>query len=94
MDRIYHARATNLDFIGASEEARKTINSWVEQKTSQKIKDLIPPPYIDSSTCLVLTNAIYFKGTWVKEFDKSLTRDENFHTSDGRTVTVPMMRTA
>ena len=92
MDCIYHARATNLDFMGASDDARKTINSWVEQKTSQKIKDLIPPPYIDPSTCLVLTNAIYFKGTWVKEFDKSLTRDEKFFSGDGRTVNVPMMR--
>ena len=64
----------------------------MEQKTSQKINDLIPPGYIDSSTRLVLTNAIFFKGTWVKEFDRSRTRDENFFTGDGRTVTVPMMR--
>jgi serpin B len=92
MDCIYHARATNLDFMGASDDARKTINFWVEQKTSQKIKDLIPPPYIDPSTCLVLTNAIYFKGTWVKEFDKSLTRDEKFFSGEGRTVYVSMMR--
>ena len=79
MDSIYHARATNLDFVGASDNARKTINSWVEKKTSQKIKDLIPPLSIDHWTCLVLTNAIYFKGTWVKEFDRSLTRDEKFY---------------
>lgn len=92
VDRSYHARVTNLDFVGASDESRKIINTWVEQKTSQKIKDLIPPNHIDSSTCLVLTNAIYFKGTWVKEFNKSLTRDENFHVSDGGIVTVPMMR--
>ena len=92
VDRSYHARVTNLDFKGASDESRKIINAFVEQKTSQKIKDLIPPPYVDSSTCLILTNAIYFKGTWVKEFNKSLTRDENFHTSDGRIVAVPMMR--
>lgn len=91
IDSVYHARAMNLDFVGASDESRKIINTWVEQKTSQKIKDLIPPHYIDSLTCLVLTNAIYFKGTWVKEFNKSQTRDENFHTSDGRIVTVPMM---
>lgn len=68
IDSVYHARAMNLDFVGASDESRKIINTWVEQKTSQKIKDLIPPHYIDSLTCLVLTNAIYFKGTWVKEF--------------------------
>ena len=92
VDRIYHAKVMNLDLKGACEDVRKTINSWVEQKTSHKIKDLIPPGYIDPSTPLVLTNSIYFKGTWVNEFDKNLTRDEKFYTGDSRTVTVPMMR--
>ena len=43
-------------------------------------------------TRLVLTNAIYFKGTWASEFDKNATHNESFRTISGRTVEVPMMR--
>lgn len=92
LDRIYRARASNLDFRGASEEARNTINLWVENETAEKIKELIPPGYVDSSTRLVLTSAIYFNGTWLKAFDRSLTMDEDFYTGDGMTIAVPMMR--
>ena len=88
----YQARADNLDFRTAPEEARRTINHWVEQKTAGKIVDLIPNGHVDSLTRLVLTNAIYFNGTWRKTFDPSLTVDEDFFTEDGRAVKVPMMR--
>ena len=88
----YQARANNLDFRAAPEEARQTINHWVEQKTVGKIVDLIPAGHVDSLTRLVLTNAIYFNGTWMKTFDPSQTRDEDFFTEDGRAVKVPMMR--
>lgn len=94
VENIYHGRANNLDFRAAPEEARQTINDWVEQKTAGKIKDLIPAGYVDSLTRLVLTNAIYFNGTWMNTFDQSLTMDEDFFTEDGRKVPVPMMRQA
>jgi serpin B len=88
----YRATAKNLDFSGAPDGARQTINQWVEEKTAYKIKELVPPGYISPLTRLVLTNAIYFNGTWVNQFDGSLTDDEDFFTADGGTVSVPMMR--
>jgi serpin B len=94
VENTYHGRANNLDFRAAPEEARQTINDWVEQKTAGKITDLIPTDYVKSLTRLVLTNAIYFNGTWMKKFDQSLTMDEDFFTEDGRKVPVPMMRQA
>ena len=48
----------------------RSINSWVEERTEARIKDLIPPGVLDDRTRLVLTNAIYFKGDWTKPFDK------------------------
>ncbi len=51
-----------VDYIHAAEEARKTINSWVEANTANKIKDLFPPDSLDAMTRMVLANAIYFKG--------------------------------
>ena len=41
---------------------------------------------------LVLTNAIYFKGDWVKQFDEKETKQEKFRIGKGDAVQVPMMR--
>ena len=38
----YNAEATSVDFQTKHEEARKTINVWVEKQTNEKIKDLMP----------------------------------------------------
>ncbi|MDY6866241.1 MAG: serpin family protein [Halobacteriota archaeon] len=92
IEKYYGGRATNLDFINSTEDSRQTINSWVEEKTNNKIKDLFPQGSLDRYTRLVLTNAIYFKGDWVKQFDESDTRDEDFRVSSNQTVKVPMMR--
>lgn len=73
------------------ETARRTINTWVEQQTEQKIKDLIPERLLDPSTTLVLVNAIYFKGDWASQFDPDLTRDAPFWTSPGEAIQTPMM---
>jgi serpin B len=64
----YGGQLNEVDFVGATEAARKTINTWVEKKTNDKIKNLIPKGVLDSMTRLVLTNAIYFKGNWARQF--------------------------
>ncbi|WP_067078513.1 serpin family protein [Methanoculleus horonobensis] len=89
--RRYSANVTNLDFIGDTEASRETINRWVEEKTENKIRDLLPPGSVNPMTRLVITNAIYFKGTWVKQFDPAETTDEEFKVAPGETVRVPMM---
>jgi serpin B len=91
-ERSYGAKTTNLDFIGHPEDSRITINTWVEDKTEDRIKDLIPGGVIGPTTRLVITNAIYFKGDWVKQFDKNKTAVAEFRTAPGKTVKVPMMQ--
>ena len=91
IERYYDGDVTNLDFVGETEKSRVTINNWVEDKTKNKIKDLIPRGAIDYSTRLVLTNAIYFKGDWVLQFDKKKTRETDFKVSPEKTVKVQMM---
>jgi serpin B len=44
------AEARNLDFVNQIEQSRHTINSWVEHKTKDKIKDLLPPGYSAHNT--------------------------------------------
>jgi len=90
--RWYGANVTNLDFIENPEGSRETINRWVEERTEDRIPDLLPPNSIDPLTRLVITNAIYFKGTWAKQFDANETREEEFRVGPGKTVTVPMMQ--
>jgi serpin B len=74
-----------------TEKSRKTINSWVEEKTREKIKDLIPQGGLSSETVLVITNAIYFKGVWETQFGKKDTKEANFTISKTEKVKVPMM---
>lgn len=67
----------------------KAINDWVARKTKGKITHIINQ--IDPAWVLIITNAIYFKGLWQKQFDKRLTKPEDFHLPTGKTVKVPMM---
>jgi serpin B len=87
----YYSEVTNLDFVGETEKSRVTINDWVEEKTNDRIKDIIPPGVLTPLTRLVLTNAIYFKGTWITQFDKEDTRLQDFKLGGNRTVEVEMM---
>ncbi|MDI3507192.1 MAG: hypothetical protein PWQ69_1172 [Methanomicrobiaceae archaeon] len=89
--RWYGANATNLDFVENPEGSRETINRWVEEKTEDRIRDLLPPGSIDPLTRLVITNAIYFKGAWAQQFDPAETTVEEFRVGSNETVTVPMM---
>jgi serpin B len=87
----YHAGLTEVDFQNATEQARQTINAWVEKQTHDKIKELLAPGVLSDMTRLVLTNAIYFKGDWAKPFKKERTRDELFHVRARQETKVPMM---
>lgn len=91
-EEYYSAETKNLNFIEKPEDSRLEINKWTEVKTNEKIKDLIPQGMIDSMTRLVITNAVYFKGDWVKEFDKNKTSKADFTTPAGKVVAVDMMQ--
>ena len=70
----YHGGLNDVDFIGNTEAARVIINGWAEEQTHHKITNLIPPGAVSQLTRLVLTNAVYFKGSWGKPFEKSATK--------------------
>lgn len=83
----FDARVEALDFQSPS--AVTTINSWVSGQTNDRIPEILDniAPY----EVMFLVNAIYFKGIWQKQFDKSKTVDAPFHAADGTTATVKMM---
>jgi len=90
MEKYYKGGFNEVDYITNPEGARIKINDWVSRETKEKIKDILKPEDITRFTRLVLTNAIYFKGKWQTEFDKS-TRDEDFYLINGQKTKVKMM---
>ena len=90
IQNYYMGEANKLDFSNPS-EAADTINTWVEQQTNDKIKDLVPVSAINDLTRLILTNAIYFKGNWQFQFDIEDTYDREFTKNDGTKIQVPTM---
>ena len=74
----------------SSEAIKRDINEWVEKKTNSLIKEFLSEPF-DIETKLALLNAIYFKGDWVNEFEKTNTYKEDFTTIDKGIKKVDMM---
>jgi len=91
VENYYGGKAAMVDFVKETEKSRQTINSFIEEQTKNKIKDLIPVGSLDEMTRLVLTNAIYFKGIWEWEFDKADTHDGIFRITSDDTVEIPIM---
>ena len=85
---FFGAEIAALDF--SLPQATATINEWVNTNTNGKIEKIVDR--INPQTLLFLINAIYFKGNWRDEFDKSMTRSGVFHLSDGSEKQVQMMR--
>ncbi len=87
----YGAGIHLADFINQFEPARKEINTWVEDQTEDRIKDLLAEGTLNPATRLVLVNAIYFKADWLSQFSKESTFNETFHLLDGSVLETPSM---
>ena len=87
----YGAGLRVLDFVGAPEDCRVTINDWVSEETEGKIEDLLPRGTIDPLTRLILTNAIYFNAAWAYPFEEEATHEGPFTRFDGTQIMVPLM---
>ena len=92
LEQHYRARPFLVDFENNTESARLRINAWVEEKTKDLIKDLIPAGAIGRLTRLVLVNAIYFKGAWEIPFREGVTQTERFHALDGSEAYAELMQ--
>lgn len=84
----FNAEIRELDFAKAG--AVDTINQWCADKTNNLIKE--PLDQISAEAVMYLINAIYFKGIWVKQFDKKNTFETNFNAEGGGQVRANMMQ--
>ena len=89
--RSYGAGVNLVDYVTATESARKAINDWVSDQTEERIPELIKPDSLSTDTRLVLTNAVYLKAAWLFPFEPDQTASAFFNLQDGSTTDVEMM---
>ncbi|HEY1570217.1 MAG TPA: serpin family protein [Pseudonocardiaceae bacterium] len=88
----FGAALRTADFQADADGARQEVNSTVAGQTDGMIRRLFPSGSLDSTTRLVLTNAIYLSASWARAFDPKDTTPGPFTLADGTVVRVPMMR--
>jgi len=87
MSTSFSAHVEALDFSLPS--ALTTMNKWANDNTFGKIPKVLDE--ISPDAVMFLMNALYFKGTWTYQFDKSKTNTEIFYKEDGSPIGVDMM---
>ena len=91
LETNYGIPIRNLDFLNKPESSREQINEWIEEKTHQRIKDILDKEAITIDTRVVLTNSVYFKGFWASPFFESRTKSDIFTLNDASTQKVAFM---
>lgn len=82
--------AHTTDFADAA-HATEQINSWVAQRTSDKITELLEPGQVTVDTRTVLVNALYLNALWGKQFAPERTSDGAFTLDDGTDIITKFM---
>ncbi len=88
--KYYNAEISSLDFN--SPQAVNTVNNWVAEKTHDKITTILDR--ITPQQVMFLLNAIYFKGTWTKEFNSKSTELQAFYPEPGSAIQTENMQRA
>lgn len=86
----FNAKIESLDFTDV-EHSMNVMNSWVEDQTKERIKNLIKESDFAGPVVMFLINAIYFKANWEYQFNKESTRKSSFYTINGDQVNCQMM---
>lgn len=86
--QYFNASVTSLDF--SSPTAADMINAWVKEKTNQLIPKIIDQ--IPADAVMYLVNAVYFKGQWRHQFEKSKTVQKPFYLADGTEIQAAAMQ--
>lgn len=85
IEQNFTAKIVPVDFKNQPDAARENINTFVESKTNNRIRDLFAKGTIDSTTRMVVVNAVYFKADWDNQFNSALTSSMPFFHANGQT---------
>jgi len=78
LQSLYHAKVDDVDFTVDGEKIKSDVNDWVKGSTNGLIETMLDsPPSADNR--LILLNAIYFKGKWLRPFNKLFSGKMKFY---------------
>lgn len=89
LNNYYEAKVGQVDF--SSQDGIDEINEWVDEKTHHLIPCILDSP--SASILVMLSNVIYFKGSWSNPFMEQETSKGTFQLADGNSIEVDMMHT-
>jgi len=92
IQNCFKAEVDRVDFKNQLEQARQKINQFVSQKTEAKIPELFKQGDLTEDDRLVLANAIYFKASWARSFNRGSTKQDTFYRNGRDEQTVQFMQ--
>jgi serpin B len=78
-------------YFADTKVAVKEINTWVNAATKGQIPSLLAEKSLNKNAKAVTTNAVYFKGSWLKQFNVADTRNLPFNVKKDETIDTPTM---
>ncbi|XP_031634251.1 serine protease inhibitor 88Ea-like [Contarinia nasturtii] len=88
--QLFNDSIEQLNFADDPHQCIEHINQFVENVTKNNIKNFVYDQ-ITNNTLFTIVNAIYFKGAWLKKFNKQQTDSKLFYVSSGEPLYVDMM---
>jgi serpin B len=88
--QYFDAEVRSMNF--ADPASKDIINTWVSQRTKNRINNLIQQPFDPLTDLSVLINAVYFNGAWTYRFDAQNTREGVFRGENGSQTRCQLMR--
>ena len=82
----YYASSHVADFSKSS--TNKAMSQWFSEQSNQHLKPTIS---VNANQLLSILNTVSFKGQWTDQFDKSLTKEDIFTTSQDKKVSCDFM---
>uniref|UniRef100_M8BC51 Putative non-inhibitory serpin-10 n=1 Tax=Aegilops tauschii TaxID=37682 RepID=M8BC51_AEGTA len=87
----HRASVRSVDFQKQPAAAAAEVNALIAETTRGRIRDLVSPDSFRGDPKIVLANAMHFKATWSRRFDRSDTTRSEFHRLDGTSVRAPFL---
>ncbi|KAL4449310.1 hypothetical protein ABPG74_015692 [Tetrahymena malaccensis] len=91
ISQVKNCQVESVDFKQNNNLIIAKINKQISDLTNNKIQNILTQDSFDNDAKMILINAIYFKGTWNKQFEESQTKKQKFYTNDNKSKLVKMM---